>query len=1065
MAIGKAWMVPAVFLGLAMVPTPTRAQENWTQQLPTSSPSPRQGARMVYDPVHQQTVLFGGCAQSQNGACVAAAGQETWLWNGLNWSLGSTSGPSPRFLHSMAWDPIRQKIVLYGGNDINARVFDTDTWLWDGTSWTELSASITATPGVPSYMAYDASMNRMVLLIHGNYIYGVFVKPQTWFLNSSSTAWAQQFPAHPTFNLDGGGMVYDPVHEQIVLESTDMLSSGINRVSNTYVLAESTPDWIVQSPQHTPPPTWDGAYAWDGSSSRFIRFGGYNVTTTSPRDYSDTWAWDGTDWSLLTPANSPPARSYGAMAYDEARQEVVLFGGVDDAHSPVSQFGDTWTFQGATTTQVSINLPSGVNFNFNGQNYSGSQIFHVAPGSYTLSTASPQASGAGTQAVFTSWSDGGAEAHTVNVGASSVSITGTYVIQYLLTTSSNPSSGGTVTQSSVAGNGPYYTAGTLVLVFESPTAGYSFTGWNGACSGTGACLVTMNSPLTVTANFGRPTYLVSVNVPPGVQYSIGGFPFAGPGSIALQPGTYFLNLVSPQAAGTGTQERFVSWSDGGAQSHNLVVAASALTLTGTFTPQYLLTTVVTPAGSGSIVGSGFYDAGTPVAVLQVAAPGYVFEYFSGGCSGSTCLVFMNAPMTVTGNFSPPLTWIQLFPSSSPSTRTGSAMVWDVASQQAVLFGGGGAGTTPGDTWTFDGVNWSRRSPVASPAARSQHGMAYDALNSQVVLFGGNNGSALSDTWLWTGSNWIAKSPANSPAARFGCGMAYDAARSKTVLFGGGNGQGDQVFNDTWEWDGTNWTKMNPQHSPPGREFFAMAYDAARQTTVLFGGLTPTGGILADTWLWNGSDWIQQAPASSPSQRSGASMVYDSAHQQTLLFGGVASGESSADAETWVWDGTNWTERTAYISPSARFGHAMAFDPVHQQPVLFGGEDHNTNLQSDTWEWVAPTVNLVLNATYTITTPGSTFFEIGVTLVNQGNAPVTNLSITNATFGGVTAAAFEAPSLIPLIAPGAPAHFNIQFPISAIPAGRSASFVAQGTYSSAGIVNATWTDNIRSLHVQ
>ena len=451
---------------------------------------------------------------------------------------------------------------------------------------------------------------------------------------------------------------------------------------------------------------------------------------------------------------------------------------------------------------------------------------------------------------------------------------------------------------------------------------------------------------------------------------------------------------------------------------------------------------------------------------RFAAPGYVFEYFSGGCSGSTCLVFMTAPMTVTGNFSPPLTWIQLFPPSSPSPRTGSAMVWDVASQQAVLFGGGGAGTTPGDTWTFDGMNWSRRSPAASPAARSHTAWpmthstlrsSYSAETTVAALFQ-TRGCGLVPIGL-------PKSPANSPAARFGFGMAYDAARSKTVLFGGGNGQGDQVFNDTWEWDGTNWTKMNPLHSPPGREFFAMAYDAARQTTVLFGGLTPTGGILADTWLWNGSDWIQQAPLSSPSQRSGASMVYDSAHQQTLLFGGVASGESSADAETWVWDGTNWTERTAYISPSARFGYAMTFDPVHQQPVLFGGEDHNTNLQSDTWEWVAPTVNLVLNATYTIITPGSAFFEIGVTLVNQGNAPVTNLGITSATFSGVSAAAFEAPSSIPLIAPGAPAHFNIQFPLSAIPAGRSASFIAQGTYSSAGIVGATWTDNIRSLHIQ
>ena len=133
---------------------------------------------MVYDPVHQQTVLFGGCAQNQSGACVASAGQETWVWNGVNWSLAST--PGLRHASCIPWPgiPFVRKLFSTGATTSARRVFDTDTWLWDGTSWAELSASIAATPGVPSYMAYDPSMNRMVLLVHGNYLYGVFVKPR-----------------------------------------------------------------------------------------------------------------------------------------------------------------------------------------------------------------------------------------------------------------------------------------------------------------------------------------------------------------------------------------------------------------------------------------------------------------------------------------------------------------------------------------------------------------------------------------------------------------------------------------------------------------------------------------------------------------------------------------------------------------------------------------------------------------------------------------------------------------------------------------------------------------------
>lgn len=44
-----------------------------------------------------------------------------------------------------------------------------------------------------------------------------------------------------------------------------------------------------------------------------------------------------------------------------------------------------------------------------------------------------------------------------------------------------------------------------------------------------------------------------------------------------------------------------------------------------------------------------------------------------------------------------------------------------------------------------------------------------------------------------GGTWLKVNPANSPSARHGSGMAYDSARQKTVLFGGSN-------NETWEYD-------------------------------------------------------------------------------------------------------------------------------------------------------------------------------------------------------------------------------------------------------------------------
>jgi hypothetical protein len=123
-------------------------------------------------------------------------------------------------------------------------------------------------------------------------------------------------------------------------------------------------------------------------------------------------------------------------------------------------------------------------------------------------------------------------------------------------------------------------------------------------------------------------------------------------------------------------------------------------------------------------------------------------------------------------------------------------------------------------------------------------------------------------------------------------MAYDAARQRVVLFGGGDGRGG-VFGDTWEWDGLNWAQRNTAASPTPRQDPAMVYDAARQRIVLFGG--DGGGTRADTWEWDGLNWAQRNTATSPTLRSGHAMAYDAAHQRVVLFGGFG-----LYVDTWLY---------------------------------------------------------------------------------------------------------------------------------------------------------------------
>ncbi|MCL2688746.1 MAG: glycoside hydrolase family 11 protein [Chitinispirillia bacterium] len=71
---------------------------------------------------------------------------------------------------------------------------------------------------------------------------------------------------------------------------------------------------------------------------------------------------------------------------------------------------------------------------------------------------------------------------------------------HALTTSVTPAAGGTITRTP---NAASYAPGTSVTLTQTPNAGYTFSGWSGACTGTGSCVVTMSQARTVTAAYTR----------------------------------------------------------------------------------------------------------------------------------------------------------------------------------------------------------------------------------------------------------------------------------------------------------------------------------------------------------------------------------------------------------------------------------------------------------------------------------------------------------------------------------------------------------------------------------
>jgi N-acetylneuraminic acid mutarotase len=143
------------------------------------------------------------------------------------------------------------------------------------------------------------------------------------------------------------------------------------------------------------------------------------------------------------------------------------------------------------------------------------------------------------------------------------------------------------------------------------------------------------------------------------------------------------------------------------------------------------------------------------------------------------------------------TWVQQFPTISPTARSGHSMVWDGA--RVIMFGGNDSDNYYNDLWWYyPGTNtWAQQTVRDSfPEVRTGHSMVWDG--TRVVMFGGNNGSTYyNDLWMYYPWNngWFFQDTmiGEPPDKRTGHQIVWDGA--SVILFGGGDG--NVVKNDLW----------------------------------------------------------------------------------------------------------------------------------------------------------------------------------------------------------------------------------------------------------------------------
>ncbi|HET8931701.1 MAG TPA: kelch repeat-containing protein [Acidimicrobiales bacterium] len=303
------------------------------------------------------------------------------------------------------------------------------------------------------------------------------------------------------------------------------------------------------------------------------------------------------------------------------------------------------------------------------------------------------------------------------------------------------------------------------------------------------------------------------------------------------------------------------------------------------------------------------------------------------------------------------TWHEVESATVPPGRAGAAMA-PLPDGNVVLFGGADpdSGSFFDDTWIFDGTEWTARAPSTVPPAR--YGAAAATVTDDgVLMFGGidftdsgspGDSTLPNDTWLYDGTNWTRHGVvAALPPTMAGSVVALSG--DDVLLFGGADSPSyDTVYDSTWLFDGTIWTLLHPATSPPPRAGASMV-KLPDGKVLLYGGFTPDHGAFDDTWIFDGSNWSEQSPDTSPPGLAYGSLVA-MPDGTVVYFGGTDILSATVTDGTWVWDGSTWTEQSPAASPPARMGATMSVG-ADGHAVLFGGFDQETStVLDDTWEW-------------------------------------------------------------------------------------------------------------------
>jgi len=721
-------------------------------------------------------VLFGGLTFSPE-AGVGFLG-DTWTWDGKVWTERRVTGPAARA--SAAAATLQGDAVLFGGTN-DATVFG-DTWAWSGAGWSEVAAPSGSSPAARE-SATMAPLGSTALMLYGGLAASSSGVDSLWFWSGARwTAGPSVAGAVEGADLLAplGGQVVDVNTDPYGFLST---WSGTTWVSSAPI--EAGPSWSQRTSSAVASlhgtlvlfggqdsegnclgDTWtyDGgqwtSYAGPAPSARegvalatlgdvVLLFGGDDCRGNPGNPLGDTWEWSGSSWTQLSVAGPSP-RTMAALAAAVAATAPAVDAASDAGTDAIAD--------------VTLGRDAGADAVTDG---------HVAPDAGT---------DGGVDAPVTACvPDCAGKACGAEDGCHGICQTGTCADGFACTSGTcecSPAScaGCCTATACLTGTSPMG-CGANGSACWTCTAGE--TCQSGSCAVEAPEIVlyggwqstgTVAQGLDDSWTFDGTTWTERATVGPTTDALSQWGADRADGATNLN-GVVVLFDAAPDGSSTqawtltGTQ--WTLTGAGGPAADDVYPAVASLAGTAVLFGGNDATTWTWSASAWS---SHTGPSPGPRNSATMATLGSTVVLFGGNYAGAA------QSDTWTWNGSG---WTQANVTNPPSARWGSAMA--TLGSSVVMFGGCGAATLGGDpvectndTWVWNGSTWSQVAISGpKPSPRVNHAMA--TLGSTVVLFGGSASTdagigELGDTWTFDGTEWT-QLVVSGPSARAGAAMA------------------------------------------------------------------------------------------------------------------------------------------------------------------------------------------------------------------------------------------------------------------------------------------------------